>query len=71
MSYKFKTKDAPKSISFTVVLDARDPISVKKGGEIKLEGQRCEVATIRNIEIGNGLIKISGKCFTPNSRKGG
>lgn len=63
MTYAFKPGgNVPKSNKFTLAIDSKTYINIEKGSVIKHEGKRCEVVTVRKIEVGNGLIKVYGKC---------
>lgn len=62
MAYAYKRgKETPKSKAFTKILDGKIKY-VEKGSILTIDNQRCQVTAIRKIEVGNGILKVSGKC---------
>lgn len=62
MAYAYKRgEETAKSKAFTKVLDSQIK-HVEKGSILTIDEQRCQVTAIRKIEVGNGIVKVSGKC---------
>lgn len=64
MTYVYKSgKDNPKSKSFTKTLDITKFQYIEKGSILTIDDQRCQVVSLRKIEVVKGFIKVSGKCL--------
>lgn len=62
MAYAYKRgEETAKSKAFTKILDSKIKY-VEKGSILTIDDRPCQVVTIRKIEFGNGIVKVSGKC---------